>query len=95
MTTVATGDSTGPYMASLEGKCDDGTAKVAVFINSVTEEETTYNACWLTLAYDTNALEFTEAVGREQHLLACLIAHQHLRPVYHRGGDELQRMAAQ
>ena len=63
MTTVATGDSTGPYMASLEGKCDDGTAKVAVFINSVTEEETTYNACWLTLAYDTNALEFTEAVG--------------------------------
>ena len=37
MTTVATGDSTGPYMASLEGKCDDGTAKVAVFINSVTE----------------------------------------------------------
>ena len=63
MTTVATGDSTGPYMASLEGKCDDGTAKVAVFINSVTEEETTYNAFWLTLAYDTNALEFTEAVG--------------------------------
>ena len=65
MTTVATGDSTGPYMASLEGKCDDGTAKVAVFINSVTEEETTYNAFWLTLAYDTNALEFTEAVGSE------------------------------
>ncbi len=63
MTTVATGDSTDPYMASLEGKCDDGTAKVAVFINSVTEEETTYNAFWLTLAYDTNALEFTEAVG--------------------------------
>ena len=65
MTTVATGDSTGPYMASLEGKCDDGTAKVAVFINSVTEEETTYNAFWLTLAYDTNALEFTEAAGSE------------------------------
>ena len=65
MTAVVAGDSTGPYMASLKGKCDDGTAKVAVFINSVTEEETTYNAFWLTLAYDTNALEFTEAVGSE------------------------------
>ena len=65
MTAVAAGDSTGPYTAYLWGKCDDGTAKVAVFINSVTEEETTYNACWLTLAYDTNALEFTEAVGSE------------------------------
>ena len=63
MTAVAAGDSTGSYTAYLWGKCDDGTAKVAVFINSVTEEETTYNACWLTLAYDTNALEFTEAVG--------------------------------
>ena len=65
MTAVVAGDSTGPYTAYLWGKCDDGTAKVAVFINSVTEEETTYNAFWLTLAYDTNALEFTEAVGRE------------------------------
>ena len=65
MTAVAAGDSTGPYTAYLWGKCDDGTAKVAVFINSVTEEETTYNAFWLTLAYDTNALEFTEAVGSE------------------------------
>ena len=65
MTAVAAGDSTGPYTAYLWGKCDDGTAKVAVFINSVTEEETTYNAFWLTLAYDTNALEFTEAVGNE------------------------------
>ena len=63
MTAVAAGDSTGSYTAYLWGKCDDGTAKVAVFINSVTEEETTYNAFWLTLAYDTNALEFTEAVG--------------------------------
>ena len=63
MTAVVSGDSTGPYTAYLWGKCDDGTAKVAVFINSVTEEETTYNAFWLTLAYDTNALEFTEAVG--------------------------------
>ena len=65
MTAVAAGDSTGPYTAYLWGKCDDGTAKVTVFINSVTEEETTYNAFWLTLAYDTNALEFTEAVGNE------------------------------
>ena len=65
MTAVAAGDSTGSYTAYLWGKCDDGTAKVAVFINSVTEEETTYNAFWLTLAYDTNALEFTEAVGNE------------------------------
>ena len=65
MTAVVAGDSTGPYTAYLWGKCDDGTAKVAVFINSVTEEETTYNAFWLTLAYDTNALEFTEAVGSE------------------------------
>ena len=65
MTAVAAGDSTGSYTAYLWGKCDDSTAKVAVFINSVTEEETTYNACWLTLAYDTNALEFTEAVGSE------------------------------
>ena len=65
MTAVVAGDSTGSYTAYLWGKCDDGTAKVAVFINSVTEEETTYNAFWLTLAYDTNALEFTEAVGNE------------------------------
>ena len=65
MTAVVAGDSTGPYTAYLWGKCNDGTAKVAVFINSVTEEETTYNAFWLTLAYDTNALEFTEAVGSE------------------------------
>ena len=65
MTAVVAGDSTGPYTAYLWGKCDDGTAKVAVFINSVTEEETTYNAFWLTLAYDANALEFTEAVGSE------------------------------
>ena len=63
MTAVAAGDSTGPYTAYLWGKCNDGTAKVAVFINSVTEEEATYNAFWLTLAYDANALEFTEAVG--------------------------------
>ena len=65
MTAVVAGDSTGSYTAYLWGKCDDGTAKVTVFINSVTEEETTYNAFWLTLAYDTNALEFTEAVGSE------------------------------
>lgn len=65
MTAVVAGDSTGSYTAYLWGKCDDGTAKVTVFINSVTEEETTYNAFWLTLAYDTNALEFTEAVGNE------------------------------
>ena len=65
MTAVAAGDSTGPYTAYLWGKCDDGTAKVAVFINSVTEEETTYNAFWLTLAYDTSVLEFTEAVGSD------------------------------
>ena len=65
MTAVAAGDSTGSYTAYLWGKCDDGTAKVAVFINSVTEEETTYNAFWLTLAYDTSVLEFTEAVGSD------------------------------
>ena len=63
MTAVVAGDSTGPYTAYLWGKCDDGTAKVAVFINSVTEEETTYNAFWLTLAYDTNALEFIKAAS--------------------------------
>ena len=63
MTAVAAGDSTGPYTAYLWGKCDDGTAKVTVFINSVTEEETTYNAFWLTLAYDTNALELIKAAS--------------------------------
>ena len=63
MTAVVAGDSTGPYTAYLWGKCDDGTAKVAVFINSVTEEETTYNAFWLTLAYDANALEFIKAAS--------------------------------
>ena len=63
MTAVAAGDSTGPYTAYLWGKCDDGTAKVAVFINSVTEEETTYNAFWLTLAYDANALELIKAAS--------------------------------
>ena len=63
MTAVAAGDGAGPYTAYLWGKCDDGTAKVAVFINSVTEEETTYNAFWLTLAYDANALEFIKAVS--------------------------------
>ena len=63
MTAVVAGDSTGSYTAYLWGKCDDGTAKVAVFINSVTEEETTYNAFWLTLAYDANALEFIKAAS--------------------------------
>ena len=63
MTAVAAGDSTGSYTAYLWGKCDDGTAKVTVFINSVTEEETTYNAFWLTLAYDANALEFIKAAS--------------------------------
>ena len=63
MTAVVAGDSTGPYTAYLWGKCDDGTAKVAVFINSVTEEETTYNAFWLTLAYDANALELIKAAS--------------------------------
>ena len=63
MTAVVAGDSTGPYTAYLWGNCDDGTAKVAVFINSVTEEETTYNAFWLTLAYDANALELIKAAS--------------------------------
>ena len=63
MTAVVAGDSTGSYTAYLWGKCDDGTAKVTVFINSVTEEETTYNAFWLTLAYDANALEFIKAAS--------------------------------
>ena len=63
MTVVVAGDSTGPYTAYLWGKCDDGTAKVTVFINSVTKEETTYNAFWLTLAYDANALELIKAAS--------------------------------
>ena len=62
MTAVATGDSTGPYTASISsGKCKNGKVSVAVFVGSETAKS--YNAFWLTLAYDTNALEFTEAVG--------------------------------
>ena len=62
MTTVATGDSTGPYTASISSsKCKNGKVSVAVYVGS--ETKTPYNAFWLTLAYDTNALEFTEAVG--------------------------------
>ena len=64
MTAVAAGDSTGPYTASISsGKCKNGKVSVAVFVGSETAKS--YNAFWLTLAYDTNALEFTEAVGRE------------------------------
>ena len=62
MTAVATGDSTGPYTASISsGKCKNGEVSVAVYVTSETTK--TYNAFWLTLAYDANALEFTEAVG--------------------------------
>ena len=62
MTAVAAGDSTGPYTASISsGKCKNGKVSVAVFVSSETAKS--YNAFWLTLAYDTNALEFTEAVG--------------------------------
>ena len=57
--TVAAGDGTGPYTASLNGKCKDGTASVYVFVASETEE--TYNAFWLTLAYDDSVLEFVGA----------------------------------
>ena len=32
---------------------------------SARKRRKSYNAFWLTLAYDTNALEFTEAVGNE------------------------------
>ena len=64
MTAVAAGDSTGPYTASISsGKCKNGKVSVAVFVGSETAKS--YNAFWLTLAYDTNALEFTEAVGNE------------------------------
>ena len=64
MTAVAAGDSTGPYTASISsGKCKNGKVSVAVFVSSETAKS--YNAFWLTLAYDTNALEFTEAVGNE------------------------------
>ena len=64
MTAVAAGDSTGPYTASISsGKCKNGKVSVAVFVSSETAKS--YNAFWLTLAYDTNALEFTEAVGSE------------------------------
>ena len=62
MTAVAAGDRTGPYTASISsGKCKNGKVSVAVFVGSETAKS--YNAFWLTLAYDTNALEFTEAVG--------------------------------
>ena len=62
MTAVAAGDSTGPYTASISSsKCKNGKVSVAVYVGS--ETKTPYNAFWLTLAYDTNALEFTEAVG--------------------------------
>ena len=64
MTAVAAGDSTGSYTASISsGKCKNGKVSVAVFVGSETAKS--YNAFWLTLAYDTNALEFTEAVGNE------------------------------
>ena len=64
MTAVATGDSTGPYTASISsGKCNNGEVSVAVYVTSETAK--TYNAFWLTLAYDANVLEFTEAVGSD------------------------------
>ena len=64
MTAVAAGDSTGPYTASISSsKCKNGKVSVAVFVGSETAKS--YNAFWLTLAYDTNVLEFTEAVGNE------------------------------
>ena len=64
MTAVAAGDSTGPYTASISSsKCKNGKVSVAVFVSSETAKS--YNAFWLTLAYDTNVLEFTEAVGNE------------------------------
>lgn len=56
---VAAGDGTGPYTVSLEGMCKAGEASVYVFLASETEE--TYNAFWLTLAYDDSVLEFVGA----------------------------------
>lgn len=57
--TVAAGDGTGPYTVSLNGMCKAGEASVYVFLASETEK--TYNAFWLTLAYDDSALEFVGA----------------------------------
>ena len=56
---VAAGDGTGPYTVSLDGMCKAGEASVYVFLASETEK--TYNAFWLTLAYDDSALEFVGA----------------------------------
>ena len=39
--------------------------------------------------------ELTECIGREEHLLALLIAHHHLGPVYHGRQNELQGMCTQ
>ena len=62
MTAVAAGDSTGPYTASISsGKCKNGKVSVAVFVGSETAKS--YNAFWLTLAYDANALEFIKAAS--------------------------------
>ena len=56
---VAAGDGTGPYTVYLDGKCKAGEASVYVFLASETEK--TYNAFWLTLAYDDSVLEFVGA----------------------------------
>ena len=56
---VAAGDGTGPYTVSLDGMCKAGEASVYVFLASETEK--TYNAFWLTLAYDDSVLEFVGA----------------------------------
>ena len=39
--------------------------------------------------------ELAEGIGGEQHLLCQVVRHQHLWPVYHRGGEELKRVLAQ
>ena len=77
---VAAGDGTGLYTVSLNGKCeDDGTASVFVFVSSDTEK--TYNAFWLTLAYDDSALEFVGADNVVPQLVIAVGAPDEVRRV--------------
>ena len=44
---------------------------------------------------DIVGTEFAEGVGREEHLIPAVVAHDNFRPVHHRGGDKGQRAGAQ
>ena len=39
--------------------------------------------------------KFAESIGREEHFIQGVVAHDNFRPVYHRSPDKLQLMTAQ